>query len=496
MKKSLAITLALLLVIITGFSLRIYKLSDENIWYDEVSSVYYSQQSLSHILSLRDTSPPLYYVLLHFIIILFGGSEFSIRFLSVLFGTASIYFLYLLGKELFNRKVGFFSALLLALSPLHVYYSQEARTYSLLIFLTIMSMYYYIRLDKKTELYNIILYIVTTGLLLYSHVYSIFLVISQNMHQIYKHRLNLSKLKKWFLIQLVIAVFYLPWIIYLAGIVNQYKYSWIPKPTIIDLLITLYTYSSGEIFSLSGLVLIFLFIALIIYFIKSRFFVHVRDKFIILVFWALSPIFIPFLYSIFFTPIFTSKYTIISSVPLYIISGFVFTKTNHRKIRTIFFLIITFLIIVNLIQATSIKKDQWKLISDYIKGNANKNELVYVIEDYEILPFSYYFNNGCFKDIGLYNCMEKSNIYPLNETKLKNIKDKNFWLILSNKNNKDGNKERIVDYINKNYKVVSQKEFTLKPDIYYYNTIHQFLKDKNLIKREYNLIRVYHLKRI
>lgn len=70
------------LILVAGFLLRIYKLSSQSIWLDEAYSIYHSQQNFMHVVSFKDLSPPLYYILLHFWIRLTGTSEFSVRLLS------------------------------------------------------------------------------------------------------------------------------------------------------------------------------------------------------------------------------------------------------------------------------------------------------------------------------------------------------------------------------------------------------------------------------
>ena len=108
-------------IIFLGFLLRLYGLTDQSIWLDEACSIYYSQQPLSHILGLKDNTPPLYYLLLNFWMQINGNSEFSTRLLSTFLGTIAIYVIYLLGSLIFNKKTGSYAALLLEISPIHIY---------------------------------------------------------------------------------------------------------------------------------------------------------------------------------------------------------------------------------------------------------------------------------------------------------------------------------------------------------------------------------------
>ena len=114
-----------------------------------------------------------------------GTSEFSVRLLSVLFGTASVFIIYLLGAHIFNKKVGIYSALLVAFSPLHIYFSQEARTYSLFFALTLLSMYFYSKLNKVTSKWIISGYLISTVFLIYSHLYALLIVLVTEPASIY-----------------------------------------------------------------------------------------------------------------------------------------------------------------------------------------------------------------------------------------------------------------------------------------------------------------------
>lgn len=112
---------------------------NQSLWLDEATSIVTAQKfSLVEIVtkfSPGDFHPPLYYLLLKAWMQIFGNSEIAARSLSVLFGVLTIATTYKIGQKLFSKYVGYVSALLLAFSPLHIYYSQEARMYSMETFL-------------------------------------------------------------------------------------------------------------------------------------------------------------------------------------------------------------------------------------------------------------------------------------------------------------------------------------------------------------------------
>ena len=132
----------LVLLALAALALRVYKLDGQSLWYDEGFSVYLAEMAPAEIVArtAADIQPPLYYLLLHGWIQLLGDGEAAVRSLSVLFGVLSVPLIYALALALFHsRAAGLLAALLLAVSPLHLWYGQEARMYTLLTFLCLLS---------------------------------------------------------------------------------------------------------------------------------------------------------------------------------------------------------------------------------------------------------------------------------------------------------------------------------------------------------------------
>lgn len=132
-------------------------------------SIVVAKTSLPAIVSAaaQDVHPPLYYFLLHYWMLAFGESDVAVRFLSAIFGILGMPMGYLVGRDLFDKEVGLIGAFIIAVSPHNVYYSQEARMYSLLVLLTLLSMYFFILLVRGTNRKACFVgYILSTTLLL------------------------------------------------------------------------------------------------------------------------------------------------------------------------------------------------------------------------------------------------------------------------------------------------------------------------------------------
>ena len=159
--------------------LRLIKI-DQSLWLDEAINVLASQNysfwGMITKYPIGDFHPPGYFALLWVWTRIGGVGEIWVRFPSVIFGVATIWLVYLLGKELFNKKIGILAAFLLAIAPLHIYYSQEARMYSLATFSATLSFYYFWKLINNDNRGNAVGYGISNILVLYSD-YLVYLVI-------------------------------------------------------------------------------------------------------------------------------------------------------------------------------------------------------------------------------------------------------------------------------------------------------------------------------
>jgi mannosyltransferase len=143
--RSALFTIILLIVFtLLAGALRFYALDAQSLWYDEGFSVYLARMDFSEITArtAADIQPPLYYYLLHLWIDGFGEGERALRGLSALFGILTVPLMYGVAWQLFrSRLAGLLAALFIAIAPLHIWYGQEIRMYTLLTFLCLLSSY-------------------------------------------------------------------------------------------------------------------------------------------------------------------------------------------------------------------------------------------------------------------------------------------------------------------------------------------------------------------
>ena len=137
-------SLALIGITVLGAVIRFSTLGVQNFWIDEAATVALVKQNFGSMLATlphSESNPPLYYAVAWVWARIAGTGEFGLRSLSALFGTAAVPVVYLAASRLTSRRIALFCALLAAVSPVLVWFSQEARAYALLFFLFALSLW-------------------------------------------------------------------------------------------------------------------------------------------------------------------------------------------------------------------------------------------------------------------------------------------------------------------------------------------------------------------
>jgi mannosyltransferase len=216
----------MLVLIVLAFALRVYRLPAQSLWYDEGVSWYLTRMSWPALTvwTANDIQPPLYYYLLWLWVRLAGSSEYALRFPSVLFGTLTLPALWIAARRWLGQPAAWLAGLFLALSPLHVYYAQEARMYTLLTCLGLLSSVLLWRIlhDPATSLRSprVWAYVLTSVAALYTHYFAFFLLAAHFVYALYTWRRGSRsgrplKAGRLILIPVFIFLLYLPWLPFL-----------------------------------------------------------------------------------------------------------------------------------------------------------------------------------------------------------------------------------------------------------------------------------------
>lgn len=224
----------LLLILLIGLALRLYRLGVDSLWYDETVSAFLAAEPVSELIghTARDIHPPGYYLLLHFWTAAAGHSEFALAFFSLIWGVLLIPLTYRLARRLVDPPTAAWSALLVALSPYHIWYSQEVRMYTLGAALGMITAYcglYVLASTGGPDKYALqksiksgsnrffwLGYVLSAALGLYTLYYFAFLLLA--IHAIFFWRIfwliiNRTALRSLLLADGLIGLAYLPWLL-------------------------------------------------------------------------------------------------------------------------------------------------------------------------------------------------------------------------------------------------------------------------------------------
>jgi len=159
-----------------GVAARFY--TSSKLWLDEALSVNIASLPLSEVFpALRqDGHPPLYYVLLHFWMMLVGSGDVAVRALSGIFGVAALPLSWVAGRRLAGRSGARWALLVVALSPYCVRYSTETRMYSLVMFLVLGGYLLLADALRSPAVWRFVGLTLVSGLLLLSHYWSFWLL--------------------------------------------------------------------------------------------------------------------------------------------------------------------------------------------------------------------------------------------------------------------------------------------------------------------------------
>jgi len=207
-------------VIGLAFALRMIGLDGQSLWRDEVDAIRFARfplPDLLHTFVAPGQNGPLYFLLLRPWLGLAGQSEFALRFLSALFGVAAVPLAFCLARELFSSLpqaerdgISFLAALLAAVSPYLVWYGQEGKMYSLVVALSLASLYGYLVALRRNRWYHWLAYLAATTAAFYVHLIAALLIPAQVLIFALGSWDHRARYKPWLLSLTALTLPYLP----------------------------------------------------------------------------------------------------------------------------------------------------------------------------------------------------------------------------------------------------------------------------------------------
>ncbi|MEX1190272.1 MAG: glycosyltransferase family 39 protein [Bacteroidia bacterium] len=322
-----------------AFSLRVIFLNSNDIALDEPFTLYWAGKSIPEIagLAMEENNPPLHFLIQHFWLELFGTDADLQRWPSMIFGLLTVFFLVRLAASRISLFGGISAGLLITFSTEHLYYSHEARTYTLLCFLTVLAIACTLAIiDKPSESRNYFFLAGICLLLTYTHYLSLWIFIAMAISWfIYgKPRDNFVKL-----------IF--PGLLFIAGFLPlawaalfRLKHmnatgTWVPEAEFSQLYghinIMLNDRVSASI--IGGLILFLFALSIKASSIKQSFDQLFKSKdFAVFSIWFGCLYLGLFLQSILFQPVFLPRYLIFSSIPLFLLLSLVLSNLSKKSV--------------------------------------------------------------------------------------------------------------------------------------------------------------------
>jgi predicted membrane-bound mannosyltransferase len=172
-------------ILLLALSLRLSGLGAKCVWVDEIytAAIASTEHGISQVLTIplynsAIPTPPLYFLITHFFLHI-GDNDFLLRFSALFLGVLGVPITYALGVRLLGKREGLSGAFLLSLATLHIRYSQDARFYTLLMVLSLLSLYFLYRgvFDKERKWW--VGFTVCSILNVYSHLFAFLVLLAE-----------------------------------------------------------------------------------------------------------------------------------------------------------------------------------------------------------------------------------------------------------------------------------------------------------------------------
>lgn len=404
-----------ILLITVSCTVSFLTLYSQSIRLDESQSIWASTKSIPAILSYiaQDVHVPLYALMLHVWMQIFGTDILMVRLLSFVFFIATLPVLYTFSKESGSRRVAYLTVALFTLSPFVMWYSNEARMYTLFTLVTSLNHLYFLRLIRSEGKCAKFGYFVSAVAGLYTHYFFLFLLITQGIFVIarcaalvysdseFRVKSVWSITKKhmrlplrWGGIAFEAFLMLTPWITYVYSLGTANNASpLIPPPTSFNIFQTVVQFLFGFqtqaiqtfIIALWPLSLVMMFMLLT----KRKNIPVSGIRYFGLV--TILPIVLVFFVS-FIRPIFLSRYLILVTPSLFFILAWSMLSYSRNIAR---YVIILFMMILlglsgyqNISSATPVKED-YSGVGKYLSEHALAQDIIAVSAPFTIYPVEY-----------------------------------------------------------------------------------------------------------
>lgn len=367
----------------------------QSLWRDEAFSYFMAKPDIIRVIvnTANDFNPPLYYLLLHFWIMIFGKSDEFLRLLSFLPFIVTVYVAYLLGGKLFGKKFALFVALFTLLNPMLLYYAFEMRMYSFYALFTFCSLYFFSTKNWKW-------YTIASVLGLYTQSFFLLVIVSYLIYVLFTQAKKYRQ--KLIFLTFKPLLFYLPWLPILANQFIHSKNSWMFPvdfqlvKSVLGNLFVAYEGTPGNWWHYTAIISILIMFFVAVAARKNR---KKAYLFLISIFVPLSSVLV---YSVLKRPIYVNRYLIFITVFEIMIVSLGIWSIKGRTLRwSTAILWLMFLIFFNTAITPYHKKTDFKTTFAEINKLAKPEDYVFAKTPIGFLESAYYYKDT--KKVFIYN---------------------------------------------------------------------------------------------
>lgn len=365
---------------------------------DESQSVWQASHSFSGMLGVvaQDVHMPLYHIILHFWMQIFGNGVDSVRSLSMALFVATIPVVYLLARLILSRRWALAATALFSFSPFMNWYANEARMYTLLVFFATLNQYYFAKILKhKKGWWG---YAITAVLGAYSHYFFMFNLLAQALFFLAQRKQFIKgAFKRFALIMVGLGLALSPWVYYFIaqGLASNTR-PLIETPTAVNFFNVYSQFMFGfqtdavntAIVSLWPLMLI------VAFFTVKR---HLKmDKVVAyLLTMGIAPIVIAFGLSFVVTPFFLSRYMVSAIAPLII--AIVWLIGQYRRpvaltIMALWMAVVAATFTQQIRSPDTPVKEDFKAAAQEIERTSTPHDVIVLSSPFTVYPFEYYYH--------------------------------------------------------------------------------------------------------
>ena len=390
-------TASLAAITLASACLRLLRLGQKSYWWDEIATIHLARLPLPdflHALWRFEANMSFYYLLargwIHF-----GDTEAWLRLLSAIFAIAAIPAIYAVGKVVSGRATGLLAALLLSVNAAHVAYAQEARSYSLLIFLSLLSLLFFLRMEESGTA-NAVLYVVVSTLAVYTHFFAAFFLIAQWSSLLWRRSLRTPWIK--FLLPIfVTAILISPALAYMAFRRSE-QLAWLGHPNFREIVQLVYVLVADlgayrRVLAILYLLLSLVGLSSLVLTARRREDAAERWRILVVAICAVLPVALVYAIS-FWTPIFFPRFLLACLPPFVLLAAQGLTELRPAWFRLVLGALVVALSLGALRSYYQRPKDNWRGLTAYLLQQAQPGDIVVALPPGAEEPIQYYSPNS------------------------------------------------------------------------------------------------------